>query len=277
MQQSVSLQISRSDTLPMQWILQKFEDTAKLAEALDRLGIAYSWHKVVPFVGDLEPEPEVPDPNNVILFGSYALWRHAERKGYRPGVFKLTPFLHQEAWHPYLLNGPDALLVTLRDIPERLAGETRDWFLRPVDDAKQEPGNVKSSAEIRNLANRVLALDEHEIPNGSLRHNTELMLTRPVRILKEWRLWVVKDEIITYSLYKEGGRVIYRSEIDADALAFARVMVAANPDYAPAYVIDICRTEEGLKLLETNCLNAAGFYAADLMKLASAIEAMPAE
>lgn len=261
----------------MQWILQKFEDTAKLAEALDRLGIAYSWHKVVPFVGDLEPEPVVANPQNVVLFGSYTLWRYAKKKSYWPGVFKLTPFLHQEAWHPYLLNGPDAFLVTLGDIPERLAGETRDWFLRPVDDAKQEPGNVKSSAEIRNLANRVLALDEHEIPNGSLRHDTELMLTRPVRILKEWRLWVVKDEIITYSLYKEGSRVIYRSEIDADALAFARAMVAANPDYAPAYVIDICRTEEGLKLLETNCLNAAGFYAADLMKLASAIEAMPAQ
>ena len=37
----------------MQWILQQFEDTKKLADALDRLGIPYSWHKVVPFVGEL--------------------------------------------------------------------------------------------------------------------------------------------------------------------------------------------------------------------------------
>jgi len=46
----------------MQWILQQFEDTQKLADALDRLNISYSWHKVVPFIGELVPEPEVHDP-----------------------------------------------------------------------------------------------------------------------------------------------------------------------------------------------------------------------
>ena len=117
-----------------------------------------------------------------------------------------------------------------------------------------------------------MALAEEDIPDGSLRHDTELMLSTPVRILKEWRLWAVGGQIVTYSLYKEGRRVVYRHEIDDDALAFAQRMVDLNPDYAQAYVIDVCRTEEGLKLLETNCLNAAGFYAADLVKLASAID-----
>lgn len=46
----------------------------------------------------------------------------------------------------------------------------------------------------------------------------------------------------------------------------------ANPDYASAYVIDICRTDEGLKMLETNCINAAGFYEADLLKLVASID-----
>ncbi|MEP2202714.1 MAG: ATP-grasp domain-containing protein, partial [Tateyamaria sp.] len=75
-----------------------------------------------------------------------------------------------------------------------------------------------------------------------------------------------------FSLYKEGSRVVYRHEIDKDALEFANRLVNANPDYAPAYVIDICRTVDGLKMLETNCINAAGFYEADLMKLVSSIE-----
>lgn len=44
-----------------------------------------------------------------------------------------------------------------------------------------------------------------------------------------------------------------------------------NPDYPPAYVIDVCRTEDGLKLLESK---AAGFYAADLVKLAEAIDGL---
>lgn len=258
----------------MQWILQDFEDTRKLGKVLERLQIPHSWHKVVPFVGDLTPEPLVTDPNRVVLFGSYSLWRFAKRKGYSPGVFKLRPFVHERPWQPHLLNGADAVFLSLKDVPDRLENDGRLWFLRPVDDSKEEPGNVKSTEEIHSLANKVLALADSEIPDGSLRHDTELMLTRPVRILKEWRLWVVNDRVVTHSLYKEGSRVVYRHEIDEDVLAFAAQMVALNPGYAKAYVLDVCRTGEGLQLLETNCFNAAGFYAADLQQLVAAIEAV---
>lgn len=171
-----------------------------------------------------------------------------------------------------MLNGSDALFITLRDIPERLADDVKDWFFRPVDESKEVPGSVKSEKEIIQLAQKALSLCEADIPNGSLRHDTELMLTKPVRILKEWRLWAVGGKIVTYSLYKEGSRVVYRHEIDVDALEFAQQLVDLNSDYSPAFVIDICRTEDGLKMIETNCINAAGFYAADLMKLASEID-----
>lgn len=258
----------------MQWLLQEFEDTTRLAEALDRLGISYTWHKVVPFVGELIPDPIIADPGSVVMFGSYALWKNAEVNGYWPGVFKLRPFVQEKMWHPYLLNGADALFLTLRDVPERLTDDGREWFLRPVDDSKAEPGNVKSTSEIIRMAQRVLALDEDEIPMGSLRHDTRLMLTKPVRILREWRLWAVNGRIVTHSLYRDGSRVVYRAEIDDDALEFGQRIVDINPGYSPAYVIDLCRTEEGLKLLETNCLNAAGFYAADLEKLAVAIDGL---
>ncbi|SLN55693.1 hypothetical protein RUM8411_02708 [Ruegeria meonggei] len=256
----------------MQWILQDFENTRKMADALDRLEIPYSWHKVVPFIGELTPTPTIDDPNAVVMFGSYTLWRYAKANGLKPGVFKIRPFVHEASWHPFLLNGADALFLALRDIPEQFPDDGKNWFLRPVEDSKEEPGNVKSTGEIIDLANKVLALEEHEIPKGSLRHDTEMMFTKPVRIQKEWRLWVVRDEIVTFSLYKEGSRVVYRHEIDEDALDFAKRLVEANPNYAPAYVIDICRTDDGLKMLETNCINAAGFYEADLLKLVSSID-----
>lgn len=255
----------------MQWILQKFEDTLKLAEALDRLEISYAWHKVVPFVGDLEPEPIIVDPDATVLFGSYVLWRFAQKHGLRPGVFKIRPFVHEKPWEPYLLNGTDAVFATLSELPLALPESDQLWFMRPVDDSKEEPGKVRSAAEIIALAKRVLALDEAELPQGSLRHDTELMLTPPAEILKEWRVWIVDDLVQTYSLYKEDNRVIYRQEIDDDAAAFAKRMVELNPRYAQAYVMDICRTPDDLKILETNCINAAGFYAADLQKIATAI------
>ncbi|MCP4185043.1 MAG: ATP-grasp domain-containing protein [Hyphomicrobiales bacterium] len=258
----------------MQWVLQEFEDIQKLAEALDRLEISYSWHKVVPFVGDLIPKPVIVDAKSVVMFGSYTLWRNAVANNYWPGVFKLRPFVYEKAWQEFLLNGIDALFLTLREIPERLPDDGKDWFIRPVDDSKAEPGKVKSANKIIELANKVVRVDEDDIPNGSLRHDTKLMLTKPVRILKEWRLWAVNGRIVTYSLYKEGSRVVYRCEIDDDALEFAQRMVDINPGYSQAYVLDICRTENGLHMLETNCLNAAGFYDADLVKLAAAVDSL---
>lgn len=261
----------------MQWILQEFEDTAKLALALDRLGLPYTWHKVVPFVGDLLPEPVVPDPQAVVMFGSYTLWRYAAKHGFSPGVYKLRPFLQEAAWSPFLLNGPGATVATLAEVPGLLADDGSLWFLRPVDDSKELPGTVKSTGEILDLAAKVLALPSEDLPHGSLRHDTLLMLSRPHRIQKEWRVWVVNQKIVTTSLYKEGSRVVYRPEIDLDARTFAQKMVALNPGYSPAYVMDICRTADGLFLLETNCINAAGFYAADLVALAAAIDGLASE
>jgi hypothetical protein len=254
----------------MQWILQKFEDTEKLAVALERLGITHSWHKVVPFVGELMPAPTVKDPGSVVLFGSYSLWRMAEAKGWTPGVFTLAPFLTQGVWKPYLLNG-DVRILTVREAAQMVPDNTLH-FVRPVSDSKEIAGTVMTSSELVETSRRVLALRPEEIPGGSLSHDTELMLAAPVRIRKEWRCWVVDGEVVTWSLYKEGSRVVYRAEIDDDALEFARSIVELNPSYSPAYVLDVCRTEDGLRIIETNCINAAGFYAADLTKLAAAVD-----
>ncbi len=166
--------------------------------------------------------------------------------------------------------------MLLRDVPDGLADTGQSLFTRPVEDSKEEPGKVRTTGDIIALAKKVLAVDQSEIPNGALRHDTELMFTAPAHILKEWRIWVVADQVVTFSLYREGSRVIYRPEIDDDALNFAKDLVAANPSYAPAYVLDICRTDTGLRMLETNCINAAGFYAADLVRLAAAIDGLVA-
>lgn len=173
-----------------------------------------------------------------------------------------------------MLNGPDAKFLHVSGIEAKLPDDDRCWFIRPVADSKEQAGNVKAAADIRETARKVMALDAEEIPNGSLRPDTLMMLTPPARIFKEWRIWIVNGNVVTHSLYKDGARVTYRYEIDDDALEFAQTLAGLNKGYSPAYVMDICRTEEGLRLVETNCINAAGFYAADLTKLAAVINGM---
>lgn len=52
------------------------------------------------------------------------------------------------------------------------------------------------------------------------------------------------------------------------------MLAARNRACAPACVMHICRTDDGLRPLETDSINAAGFYAADVVRLASAIDAL---
>jgi hypothetical protein len=132
---------------------------ARLAHSLDRLGIAYSWHKVVPFVADLISEPEARNPKAVVMFGAYTLWRYARAKGLSPGVFTIRPFVEEAPWAVYLLNGPGAKFCTAREIAEGFADDGRLWFLRPVADGKEQAGKACPASEIIEIARKVMTLD----------------------------------------------------------------------------------------------------------------------
>lgn len=265
---------SRNGVLSVQWILQDFEDSPKLEAALAGMGIPFSRHKLVAFTDMLHPAPVISDPASVILFGSYAVRRFLNGGDLKPGVFEIAPFLSEMSWRPYLLNGPDdAILGRVRDLPYRLAGLADElFFVRPVMDSKELAGVVLTGAEIVTLCEEVMATPEGGLVVGTLRPDTEMMLTSPVVILKEWRVWIVEGRPVAWSLYKSMGRSVQKCEIDEDVLAFATDMAAINPRYSPAYVMDVCRTEDGLKIIETNCVNAAGFYAADLPRIIEALE-----
>ena len=44
---------------------------------------------------------------------------------------------------------------------------------------------------------------------------------------------------------------------------------------ARAWVLDVCETDEGMKIVEINTINSAGFYAANVTDLVLSIDAMP--
>jgi hypothetical protein len=257
----------------MQWILQADKDNSALAEMLDRMGIAYSVHGKLREVA--VPEPVIDDPNRVIVFGYYSAQAFVRKRGYLPGTFELRPYVLEQAWQPYLLNPRNAAtFVKVRDVADRVSADGRRYFVRPVEDSKTMSGMVLTGTEIRDKAAAVMDLAPEQLVPGKLEPDTELLLSMPVTIQKEWRVWVVSGAVVTWSLYKMAGQMVVRPEIDQDALDFVRAMVEINPDYSDAYVIDVCRTEEGLRIIETNCINVSGFYDADLQRLINAIEGL---
>lgn len=71
----------------------------------------------------------------------------------------------------------------------------------------------------------------------------------------------------------EWTRRLYASEVDARMGALVMTAIA---DWQPhrAFVIDVCDTPDGPRIVEINTINSAGFYAGDLQRPVAALEAL---
>jgi hypothetical protein len=255
----------------MHWILQSdiFSEQGwrSLVDTLERFGIPHSVHKVVPFVGELLPRP-VLDHANVICIGSYSMRHVAAREDWRPGVFDIG---HQDFekqrqhWGEHMLNAASKVCSFSEAVFDR-----EEMFVRPVNDAKYFAGRVISRAEFSDWQRKVCDLGESD--GSSLTAQTAIQLAPPLRIHAEYRYWVVKGRIVTRSLYKRGDRVIYSGAVDARLDSYVEARLAQWLPHE-SFVIDVCDTPDGIKVVEINTLNAAGFYAADMQSLVMALEA----
>lgn len=259
----------------MYWVLQdeKFNENGwrELVATLERAEIPHSHHVVIPLVGVLKPDVN-PD-GNVIVFGSYAMRHAAREKGWTPGCFDLeahTYAHHVEHWGAWMLNG-DATYCRFDEVLESLPEGMDAFFIRPVIDSKYLVGEVTNRQKFGEWLPKVVALGD-DAP--FLSSATEVMFCPVKAILREYRLWIVDREVATASLYKQGDRVLYSSDVDPDIIAFGRER-AAEWEPARAYVMDVALLEDGEKrIIETNAINSAGLYAANVPRLIEAIERM---
>lgn len=268
----------------MHWILQEnlFKETEweTLVATLERFKIPYSVHKVIPFIGELVP-PAEPQQEKVICFGSYSMRHSAKQFNWNPGVYDLEPFdftKQLEKWGDLMLNA-DAKIVPFKDVHWE-GNEPR--FIRPIHDSKVFAGNVFDWEEFREWQRNVCVLNLDY--GNSLTSDTLVQVCAPKKIYAEYRFWIVDGQIVTYSLYKRGDRVIYSSDVDKHVLRFAdqcvrhgditlSVRTSAQQPHR-AWVLDVCETPDGMRIVETNTINSAGFYAGNVQDLILALEAM---
>lgn len=266
----------------MHWILQNnlFNEAEweNMVGVLERFKIPYSVHKVIPFIGELVPEPMIQD-TKVICFGSYSMRHSAKKFGWSPGVYDLIDqnfTVQLQHWGDMMLNA-DATVIPFKD-----ANIDGDTFIRPIDDSKYFAGKVFSKEEFYEWKRKVVVLEEDY--GNSLTGDTIIQLCKPKMIYAEYRFWVVDCKIVTSSLYKRGDRVVYSSDVDAHVHRFADSVIrhgditlsmrtsAWQP--AKAYVLDVCETPDGMKIVEINTINSSGFYAGNVTDLILALEQM---
>ena len=159
-------------------------------------------------------------------------------------------------------------MCTFNDAPQHFTEE--EMFLRPIHDSKVFAGGVFNRQDFMDWWRKVVVL-EFDYGN-TLTKDTIIQVVPLKKIFSEHRFWVIKGRVATSSTYKIGRTVMYQS-LAADSMfqKFAEERIAEwQPD--EAFVIDICDTEDGLKIVEINTINSCGFYAADIQKLVMAFQ-----
>ncbi len=250
----------------MLWVIQQnlFNEREydQFVRTIDLSGLDWMPVTVIPFSHEVTP---AAPPGRKIAYGSTTLMKVTIDEGWDPGCYFNDQFT-QSAMVAGLggacLNA-DMEIVPFGDI-RRPSGTI---FIRPVNDLKVFSGTVMDGDDFAEWQERVVALE------GATLTADEPCVIAPVKtIYAEWRFFVVGNAIVTGSQYKLGRHLVKQRVRDGLAWDFAQEMIAKWRPH-DVFVVDIADTPDGLKVIEVNCANSAGFYDCDTSRLVQAIAA----
>ena len=239
----------------------------RLLDTLNRFDLPYEFYVHIPFADKLVFETK---EKNVMMFGSMNSSHLAKPYGWNPGSFyneNHDYLIYREYYKDNMLNA-DSKIQRIID-PINIEDE---FFVRPVGDTKTFNGKVYC----KETWDEALALNIHNSKNidtGEDRfdYNELIQIASLKTIYQEVRCFIIKGKVITASTYKLGGSAYFLECFDEDILEFVNNMIDLY-QLADGFVMDVCRTDKGLKIVECGCLNACGFYDINMQKLIEAIE-----
>lgn len=228
-------------------------------ETCRRIGVEVICFGLMPF----STEISVADPGVLekpaLVFGSTKLLS-LRQSGHLPAAWKLCydeQSFDQSHWLPRLqeraLNS-GAFIAPVSTIMDRHF--PTDKFIKPTSDSKQFAGViVRPDQTLRS----VLEEQHHEV----LAAHLPVLVAPRRKILAEYRCFMHRNRMFAASGYRLNDRTRYWPLTD-----FGSAMLRAETGtlaelYQPAefYVVDLASTENGLVVVEYNCLNCSGKYA----------------
>ncbi len=247
----------------MHWVIQrnifKPVNYQLLTNSLDRLEISYTSIFIPNATYNLEPEVLVK--GNVYICGAIKLKKIAEQREWYPGSFLNENFSFDKwllALGSELLNF-DALFGKTFEIE---INHLKEFFIRPLEDNKAFNGEV--------INHETLSLWKKD-PSKKYLLDLDVIVSPVKNIYKEYRLFIVKNKIITGSVYKINGKGQVSTIIEDSVVEYVSKIIKK---WVPceSFVIDICLTENGYKIIEFNNINSSGFYASDISKYVESIQ-----
>jgi len=252
------------------WIVQKnLGDQTALMAALDAEDIPHRDIIHIPFSNEL---PDVEWNGPVICYGATRFITTALAAGrWKPGAFfDPETFRHSVAHAHYgkaLLNHV-ARVLPMSEFRREPHAPDDLFFLRPDADLKDFPGALLEWREFEDWYGHVSAggvLFEPSIP---------VVVGAPIRIAREWRLFMLEGKCLAATQYRQEGRLAIKEGAPPAVVAFAESL-ARTWMPAPVAVYDVALSYEEFRLglLEINCFNSAGFYAADVRRIVREVTA----
>lgn len=256
------------------WVVQqnliKEETLMRLRKAFLENQVSYQEVFVVPFSNEL-PAIEHQDAFH-IFYGSTTLMLNAfghplYRQGvfYYPDRFQMAAYLTH--WKNHLLNS-DGMVTSLREIAHSNQTDDSTWFIRPNADTKAFSGTVMSIGQIEAWAENL-----KEVEGAELTLDSQVFISSPKQIDKEWRTFIVKGQVVSASRYQLKGELsVSAADVPADMIAFVE---ARCQEYTPhaIFVMDVALLNDMYYVLECNCFNGTGFYANDISKVIRVVTA----
>ena len=228
-------------------------DHHKIFQALEELGLDY---ETIELNSDTQTIGVRAGRKDVFVYGSVKLARLAkENTDWYPGSFYGGNHLF-EVYAPYYRNNLlnyEARVFKFADPIEWLPDETK--FIKPYKDAKIFTGRVFTRTKWEDFVQSSLQNPKTPMLTGE----SLVQASPPQAIIKEARLWIVGRQVVAAVYYRFDDAAVFESEVAPEGIAFARAMVDIF-NVAEAFVMDICLTADGWKIVEINCINSAGFF-----------------
>jgi hypothetical protein len=249
-----------------------------LIQTIQRSGFSYDIVRIFPFVDKIVNINDIPAigynvddlpnyqfPNEkCFVFGAVKLARICSKHNIYPGS-QLNDNHDYEVYSKYYKDNLLNYNSSVYNINDNFEWKASEYFIRPTKDSKLFTGEIFTKDKWLNtlqyISHNKLFKDEQ----------TNIQVTTVKKIYKEVRCWVVNKKIVTASQYRLNNKTILDNMVDDDGIQFAQQMVNIF-QLNDCFVIDICLTEQGWKIVECGCINACGFYLADLSKLINKLE-----
>lgn len=255
------------------WIVQSNLIKEELQDGIrmscDRFGYNYVPLKIIPFTDGTEWSADLffePPKGQLAFYGSTSFIKMvAKSKWNKDGFFFNQDNLKTSKWVKELgtrMLNHDSKFMTLKEAMETMDDQL--YFMKPDNDLKDFSGSDVNKEGIEKFYDSVSA--------GGFLFGTDIpvVLSPMKHIGWEYRCFMLNDKVIASSSYKLKSMMFQTKRVPESVIEFAEETAKIwHPD--TAYTLDVCETDQGLKVVEFNCFNASGFYNCSPEKIVKAV------